>query len=152
MRSPVWLRRLGAAATLALAASLVGAAGSEAAELVVYSSRHYPNEAAFEAFQKKTGTTLKILHASDAQLFERLKSEGDKTPADVLITVDAGNLWKAGQAGLLAAAYVATKVTQPLRIGATLALTPLIAHFIRKHRRSPAGPGQGSEGGNREQG
>jgi iron(III) transport system substrate-binding protein len=45
---------------------------------------------------------LKILNASDAQLFERLKAEGDKSSADVLITVDAGNLWKAGQAGLLA--------------------------------------------------
>jgi iron(III) transport system substrate-binding protein len=98
----VWLRRLGAAATLTLAGLAIGAGHGEAAELVVYSSRHYPNEAAFEAFQKKTGITLKILGASDAQLFERLKSEGDKTPADVLITVDAGNLWKAGQAGLLA--------------------------------------------------
>jgi iron(III) transport system substrate-binding protein len=91
-----------AAAMFSLITPLLGAAPGEGAAIVVYSSRHYPNEAAFDAFQKKTGITLKILHASDAQLFERLKAEGDKTPADVLITVDAGNLWKASQAGLLA--------------------------------------------------
>ena len=53
-----------------------------------------------------------------------------------------------GQAGLLAAAYVATKVTQPLRIGATIVLTPLLAHLLRKRRRSPAVSGeQRAEGG-----
>jgi iron(III) transport system substrate-binding protein len=102
MRCSLWRRRSFAAACLTLLAVLLGAGRSEATELVVYSSRHYPNEAAYEAFQKKTGITLKILNASDAQLFERLKAEGDKTPADVLLTVDAGNLWKAAQAGLLA--------------------------------------------------
>jgi len=102
MRCALWRRRAFAAAVLALATALLGAGPGEATELVVYSSRHYGNEAAFEAFKQKTGITLKILNASDAQLFERLKAEGDKTPADVLITVDAGNLWKAGTAGLLA--------------------------------------------------
>ena len=102
MQSQVWLRRLGAATTLILTTILAAPGASGATELVVYSSRHYPNEAAFEAFQKTTGISLKILNAGDAQLFERLKAEGDKSPADVLITVDAGNLWKAGQAGLLA--------------------------------------------------
>jgi iron(III) transport system substrate-binding protein len=101
MRSPTWLRRSFTVATVALVTPLLGAAPGWATELVVYSSRHYGNEAAFEAFKQKTGITLKILNASDAQLFERLKAEGDKTPADVLITVDAGNLWKAGKAGLL---------------------------------------------------
>ena len=54
-----------------------------------------------EAFTKKTGIAVKTSAASPAQLFERLKAEGDKTPADVLITVDAGNLWNAARAGLL---------------------------------------------------
>jgi iron(III) transport system substrate-binding protein len=103
MRCPTWLRRSLAVATVALITPLLGAVPGWATELVVYSSRHYGNEAAFEAFKQKTGISLKILNASDAQLFERLKAEGDKTPADVLITVDAGNLWKAGRAGLLAA-------------------------------------------------
>ena len=73
-----------------------------ATELLLYSSRHYPKEPAFEAFTKKTGITLKIFHASDAELFERLKAEGDRTPADLLVTVDAGNLWNAARAGYLA--------------------------------------------------
>ena len=52
-----------------------------------------------------------------------------------------------GGAGVLGAAYVATKVTQPLRIAATLALTPLIAGVIAKLRRTKAearerGPGE----------
>jgi iron(III) transport system substrate-binding protein len=34
-------------------------------------------------------------------LIERIKSEGANTPADVLMTVDAGNLWRAQEAGLL---------------------------------------------------
>jgi len=103
MRCHAWLRRLCAAASVALVTPLFGVGAGEAAELVVYSSRHYGNEAAFEAFKQKTGIALKILNASDAQLFERLKAEGDKTAADVLITVDAGNLWRAARAGLLAA-------------------------------------------------
>jgi ABC-type Fe3+ transport system substrate-binding protein len=34
-------------------------------------------------------------------MFERLKAEGDRTSADILLTVDAGNLWNAARAGLL---------------------------------------------------
>ncbi len=95
-----------------LIAILVGAVGSalgllstgiEAAEeVVIYSARHYGQEAAFEAFTKKTGIQIRILNGETGQLFERLKAEGEKTPADVLITVDAGNLWNAARAGLLA--------------------------------------------------
>ena len=51
---------------------------------------------------RRPGITLKIFSASDAELFERLRAEGDRTPADLLFTVDAGNLWNAARAGLLA--------------------------------------------------
>jgi iron(III) transport system substrate-binding protein len=95
-RRPVSLAAL---ALLALVAAAPGPA--EPGEVVVYSARHYGQEAAFEAFTKKTGIPLRILQGSTAELFERLKAEGDKTPADVLITVDAGNLWNAARAGLL---------------------------------------------------
>src|SRR5882724_1421932 len=44
---------------------------------------------------------VKLLAGSTGELFERLKAEGDRTPADVLLTVDAGNLWNAARAGLL---------------------------------------------------
>ena len=42
----------------------------------------------------------------------------------------------AGGTGLLGAAYVATKLTQPIRIAATLALTPIVARVVRRFRRS----------------
>lgn len=45
----------------------------------------------------------------------------------------------AGSVGTLAAAWLATKVTQPLRILATLAITPLAARVLRRGRRAPAG-------------
>ena len=86
---------------LGLAAG-IGGAGSEAAEVVVYSARsHYGQEPAMEAFTKKTGIQVKSFGGESGPLFERLKAEGDKTPADVLISVDAGNLWNAARAGLL---------------------------------------------------
>jgi iron(III) transport system substrate-binding protein len=72
-------------------------------EVVVYSARsHYGQEPAIEAFSKKTGIQVKSHGGNSSELFDRLRAEGDKTPADVLITVDAGNLWNAAQAGLLA--------------------------------------------------
>jgi iron(III) transport system substrate-binding protein len=86
----------------AVPAVLVRAPAAGAAEVVIYSARHYGQEAAFEAFTKKTGIQLKILNGSTGELFERLKAEGDRTPADILVTVDAGNLWNAARAGLLA--------------------------------------------------
>jgi iron(III) transport system substrate-binding protein len=101
-RSWIGIARSGLALVVALMAAAVVATPPAAAELVLYSSRHYPKEPAFEAFTKKTGITLKVFHASDPELFERLKAEGDRTPADVLITVDAGNLWNAARAGYLA--------------------------------------------------
>jgi iron(III) transport system substrate-binding protein len=86
-----------------LVLSLVLGVGLAAAqEVVVYSARsHYGQEPAFEAFTKETGIQIKSFGGDSAELFERLRSEGDKTPADVLISVDAGNVWKAAQAGLL---------------------------------------------------
>jgi iron(III) transport system substrate-binding protein len=96
---------LGLSAALALAAAALGLPGRPVpagpAEVVVYSARHYGQEPAFQAFTKKTGIEVKTLSGSTGEMFERLKAEGDKTPADVLLTVDAGNLWNAARAGLL---------------------------------------------------
>ena len=69
-------------------------------EVIVYSARsHYDQEPAFEAFTKQTGIVMKTFGGNAGELFERLRAEGDKTPADILISVDAGNLWHAAQAG-----------------------------------------------------
>ena len=86
---------------LAATVSIFTTSSAGAAEVVVYSARHYGQEAAFEAFTKKTGIHVKVLNGGTGELFERLKAEGEKTPADVLLTVDAGNLWNAARAGLL---------------------------------------------------
>jgi len=89
-------------AALALTVLPVVPTGAQAPEVVVYTARHYGQEAAFDAFTKKTGITVKLLAGQTGELFERLKAEGERTPADVLVTVDAGNLWNASRAGLLA--------------------------------------------------
>ena len=46
----------------------------------------------------------------------------------------------AGSAGTLAAAWLATKLTQPLRILATLALTPLVAAALKRLRPTKPDP------------
>jgi iron(III) transport system substrate-binding protein len=89
-----------------LVAAFVGVvlatSGSSAEGLVLYSARsHYGEEKPFEDFAKKTGTDLTIRGGDASELYERLKSEGSKTPADVLITVDAANLWHAQHEGLI---------------------------------------------------
>ncbi len=68
----------------------------------VYSGRHYDLEQAFQTFAEATGIDVEFLYGGDAELRERIKAEGEDTPADVYMTVDAGNLWQAGQEGLLA--------------------------------------------------
>ncbi len=77
-------------------------AGAQPAEVVVYSARiEQFIKPMFDAFTRQTGIMVKSFSASEAELFERLKAEGPGTPADVLMTVDVGNLWLAQQAGLL---------------------------------------------------
>lgn len=89
---------------LALALTLPVAPGAYAAdELVVYSARNEQLiKPLFDAYQKETGTHIKFLTSKEGPLLERLKAEGARTPADILMTVDAGNLWQAAQSGLLA--------------------------------------------------
>jgi iron(III) transport system substrate-binding protein len=67
----------------------------------VYSGRHYGVESAFDDFAKDTGIDVEFLFGSDADLRERLKTEGKDTLADVYLTVDASNLALAANSGLL---------------------------------------------------
>jgi iron(III) transport system substrate-binding protein len=55
----------------------------------------------FDAFTKESGITVKFVTDKEGALLARLKAEGKNTPADMLITVDAGNLWEAAREGLL---------------------------------------------------
>ncbi len=54
-----------------------------------------------DAFTSSTGIEVRLVTAKGGQLHQRLLSEGRNSPADVLLTVDAGNLWRAAEAGLL---------------------------------------------------
>jgi iron(III) transport system substrate-binding protein len=80
----------------------LGAQGVLAAEVNLYSSRHYDTDIAlYESFTDETGIEVNLIEGSEDELIERLKAEGRNSPADVLITVDAGRLWRADQAGVL---------------------------------------------------
>jgi iron(III) transport system substrate-binding protein len=88
------------AATFLLAQCLAAQA-AEGTVLNLYSSRHYQtDDALYDNFTKQTGIRINRIEAAEDALLERLKNEGDKSPADVLVTVDAGRLWRAEQMGL----------------------------------------------------
>ncbi len=95
----------GAAAT-AVAAGQFGQSWSGFAQanrvVNLYSARHYDTDnALYEGFTQKTGIKINLVEAEADKLIERIKSEGANSPADVLITVDAGRLWRAQEAGIL---------------------------------------------------
>jgi len=69
--------------------------------LNLYSSRHYQtDEALYSNFTKQTGIRINRIEAGEDALIERIRNEGERSPADVLITVDAGRLWRVEQLGL----------------------------------------------------
>lgn len=93
----------------AFAASSLATTGLAADEVVnVYSSRHYDvDDTVHKAFTAKTGIKVQHVQVKEAsQLVERVKAEGAKSEADVIMTVDIGNLWRADDAGILAAEQV----------------------------------------------
>jgi len=68
----------------------------------VYSARHYDSDQKlYDAFTAETGIQVSVLEGGSDMLVERIQREGIASPADVLITVDAGRLWRAVQAGAL---------------------------------------------------
>lgn len=70
--------------------------------LNLYSARHYDtDEIIYQSFTRKTGIRINRIEAEAAKLIERIRSEGANSPADVILTVDAGNLYAAQIAGLL---------------------------------------------------
>ena len=85
----------------ALATLSVLPALSQDKVLNLYTSRHYQtDEALYEGFTRQTGIKINRIEAGEDPLIERMKQEGARSPADVLMTVDAGRLWRAEQAGL----------------------------------------------------
>lgn len=85
---------------LLLALPVVAQSGDE---LVVYSSRNeHLIKPLFDIYTEQTGVKIRYVTDQGGPLLARLKAEGANTPADLLITVDAGNLWQAANEGLLA--------------------------------------------------
>ena len=74
----------------------------ESNEVNLYSQRHYAvDELQYENFTKLTGIKVNFIKANADELIERLKNEGDNSPADLFVSVDAGKLQKASELGLL---------------------------------------------------
>lgn len=74
----------------------------EAKEVNVYTHRHYPaDQELFSAFETKTGIKVNVVNAKADELIHKMTIEGEQSPADVLITVDAGRLVRAKAKGLL---------------------------------------------------
>ena len=89
---------------LALATALFASAAANAAgEVNVYNSRHYTTDTQlWDAFTETTGIKVNVINADHDQLIQRIIQEGENSPADVLITVDAGRLVFAADKNLLA--------------------------------------------------
>src|SRR5574341_1927629 len=85
---------------LAAAAFTTAAIGQEKV-VNIYSGRHYQSdEQLYAAFTKATGIKINRIEAGEDAIIERIRNEGARSPADVMITVDAGRLWRAEQLGL----------------------------------------------------
>ena len=71
-------------------------------EVNIYTHRHYkPDQELFAQFEKETGIKVNVVNASADELIQKMSLEGEQSPADVLITVDAGRLVRAKNNGLL---------------------------------------------------
>lgn len=109
------LMAVGAAVAVLLAPAV------QADTVTVYSARNEQLlKPLLDRFSKETGTDIRLLTANEGALLARLTAEAESTPADVLITVDAGNLWLAAQQGQL----------RPLN-------SPLLQKNIPAHLRDP---------------
>lgn len=73
------------------------------AQLVIYTARSEQLiKPIVEAYTKATGVKVAFVSDKEGPLMERLSAEAENTPADIFMTVDAGNLWQASQKGLFA--------------------------------------------------
>ncbi len=105
------------------ALSLAGQTAAAEGSLVVYSARKYQLvEQLFQEYGRERGIDLKSVTDDGAPLIQRLIAEGKNSPADVFISVDAGDLWRAAEAGLLA----------PVK-------SPMLEAAIPAHLRDPEG-------------
>ncbi|WP_201529551.1 extracellular solute-binding protein [Psychrobacter frigidicola] len=70
--------------------------------VTIYSSRNEQLiKPLLDKYTEETGVKIELVTDKTGPLMARLDAEGKNTPADILLTVDAGNLWQAAQQGLL---------------------------------------------------
>lgn len=78
---------------------------NESKEITIYTHRHYDSDKTiFANFEKETGIKVNVVKANADELLQKLEAEGKQSPADVLLTIDAGRLVRAKQKNLLQAA------------------------------------------------
>jgi len=118
------LHRAGWLATLLLVPLLLaGTARASGEPLVVYTARKYQLvDELFQEYGRNRGIEVKFVTDDGAPLIQRLIAEGTNSPADLFISVDAGDLWRATEAGLLA----------PVK-------SPMLESAIPAHLRDPEG-------------
>ena len=103
---------------LLFAGLLAFAPARAAGELNIYSARHYDSdELLYDGFTRATGITVNRIEGNGPELLARMRAEGANSPADVFLTVDAGNLWFAASQGLF---QPATSPALAARIPASL--------------------------------
>jgi iron(III) transport system substrate-binding protein len=96
------LTRAAVAAAVIMSGGTIAATQAAASgELNLYSSRHYDtDERLYSEFEEKTGIKINRIEGKADELIQRIKSEGQNSPADLLITVDAGRIWRAQEMDL----------------------------------------------------
>ena len=78
---------------------------NETKEITIYTHRHYDSDKTiFANFEKETGIKVNVVKANADELLQKLEAEGKQSPADVLLTIDAGRLVRAKQKNLLQSA------------------------------------------------
>lgn len=84
-------------------ASMLSVQAQDNKSLNLYSARHYStDEALYNDFTRATGIKINRVDADDAGILSRLRAEGNASPADVILLVDAARLWRGEVDGLFA--------------------------------------------------
>src|SRR5690554_4003659 len=84
-----------------LSLAMLSCSGEEEEVVNIYTHRHYAaDQELFARFTAQTGIKVNVVNASADELIQKLELEGANSPADILITVDAGRLHRAEEKGL----------------------------------------------------
>lgn len=90
-------------AVLVVLAASAAPVSAEEPVLNLYTARHYQtDEKLYGEFTRQTGIKIRRIEGKEEELLERIRNEGSRSPADVLITVDASRLAQADALGLFA--------------------------------------------------